>query len=677
MNWLLFYLRFVAIVGLLYVPGILMIPVRSERRFSVLAVAPFASIIFITFEMALFYKLEIALPWQAFVGPIALIALITLFFNIRRGLSVFQTIALWNVRSACLYLLVGLIVTTLIFVKNLDGVSSFVPLFDNASALSRVEVFRTTSMYGPVISSLYSDTSVLFQGATYYPSVFHCFAALIANMTSCSSAEAINVLLFAIIAIVFPLSFRGFLLAVFPDKPRVQLFGSIASMSFGAFPWGLLVFGPLYPNIFSFAFIPAFVSLFYLIFESDSRQKRELADTVSLLGAFLIVLALIHPNGLFAAGVICIPIVIRAASSFAKSLSSKHERVCASVGAVISAVLICFIWFFCYKIPFMRAVVDFDWPAFRSWGDGISTSLSLGFSDLPAQLIVSILSIAGIVLCILKLERAGVFGVSFFLCLGIYIIDVCMSGDIKHLLSGFWYTDSRRIAAFAVLSLMPFFAYALNSIYERIEQYCLQFRNRRSARIVSLVFCGVISLAVFAPSYSLPGIASCQTCFSFVRKSLAALNNLSVDIKLNGADERLMLDSQECTAGKDIKEIIGSSSGVILNNAMDGSPFLYGLDDLNMFYRSCVQEDASDDRGLRMNIDRYAYDSATRKLVEKNHIVYVLQLDCDSGNSDRSTFHAFYNPDYWRGIQDVSSDTPGFELVYSRGDIRLYKLTDF
>ena len=109
---------------------------------------------------------------------------------------------------------------------------------------------------------------------------------------------------------------------------------------------------------------------------------------------------------------------------------------------------------------------------------------------------------------------------------------------------------------------------------------------------------------------------------------------------------------------------------------MDGSPFLFGLDGLNLFYRSCSQVDSPDDRALRMNIDKYVTDLKTQDLVKKNHITYVLQLDAASKVRDRSTFHAFYSSDFWTGIQNIAPDTPGFKLLYSKGDIRLYKLTD-
>lgn len=72
----------------------------------------------------------------------------------------------------------------------------------------------------------------------------------------------------------------------------------------------------------------------------------------------------------------------------------------------------------------------------------------------------------------------------------------------------------------------------------------------------------------------------------------------------------------------------------------------------------------------------YTSNSAIKKKMSDLDIRYVLQLDSGATPMEASTFALNYKVSDWAGIQDITPETPGFELVYSRGDIRLYRLTD-
>ena len=62
-------------------------------------------------------------------------------------------------------------------------------------------------------------------------------------------------------------------------------------------------------------------------------------------------------------------------------------------------------------------------------------------------------------------------------------------------------------------------------------------------------------------------------------------------------------------------------------------------------------------------------------LVRRYNVGYVLQLDSNYDKTGDGSMYPIYTAKDWKGIQAVSEDTPGFKLVYSSGDIRLYRLT--
>ena len=117
-----------------------------------------------------------------------------------------------------------------------------------------------------------------------------------------------------------------------------------------------------------------------------------------------------------------------------------------------------------------------------------------------------------------------------------------------------------------------------------------------------------------------------------------------------------------------------------MNNAFDGSPFLYGTSGLNLYYRYLpvnFTPDDADDPGAKLaaTLADYTSDPEAMALVRHYNVGYVLQLDSDYDKTGDGSMYPIYNAKDWRGVQSINESTPGFELVYSSGDIRLYRLT--
>ena len=85
----------------------------------------------------------------------------------------------------------------------------------------------------------------------------------------------------------------------------------------------------------------------------------------------------------------------------------------------------------------------------------------------------------------------------------------------------------------------------------------------------------------------------------------------------------------------------------------------------------------NDYRNLYLQVNEYTWNNDVKDTLQSVGVRYLLQLDVTNGQFDAiSSFEPNYAPENWVGIQSVNSSTPGFELIYSKGDIRLYRLTD-
>lgn len=79
---------------------------------------------------------------------------------------------------------------------------------------------------------------------------------------------------------------------------------------------------------------------------------------------------------------------------------------------------------------------------------------------------------------------------------------------------------------------------------------------------------------------------------------------------------------------------------------------------------------------IRANLCNYMNDSATYDAVEDSGIRYVILFDIYDKDGERM-YDAAKDLSLWKGIMNISDDTPGFEVVLAEDDMRLYRLTSF
>lgn len=610
-------------------------------------------------------------PWYGYVLLLTALTALGIWLNRSELRQIINSSVAKNPSTAFLYLSASLVIVTWIYVKSLDGPSSLIPLFDNAHTLSTIQSFAKTGCYGPLLSSAYLDTPQLFQGLSYYPAVLHSVSALTSNMFGCGASEALNILVFDLLFMTLPLSVRSLIKSAFPESREAELFGVFSPFVFYAFPWGLLIFGPLQTYLMGLSFVPAVLSALILLIDRHSPGR---ISSFGLSMAGLATVSLCHPSALFSVGILAIPLIIKAAISVPpfKAFSWKGK----SLVVVATLATILGIWLISYNLPFLKGTVSYTWRAFMAPSQAFSAVLGLSLTDSPSQPIVAFLVIIGAFSCIRRREGSSWLIASTFLVALVYCIDVTADGWLKQLLGGFWYTDSRRIAAMLIIPMIPLFSAGVGCVYSNVKVYV---ENKKDTQASSTAMgTGIALLLVafsFGPDVSLYGSINLPSAISYARASLSSLYSLSTFQHRDDWSETLMLDKEELDAGKDIASI-ASDGGLVLNNALDGSAFFYSACGVNVLNRTCGSGFGTDGNACFSKYAAgYTSNSAIKKKMADLDIRYVLQLDSGATPMEASTFALNYKVSDWAGIQSITPETPGFELVYSKGDIRLYRLT--
>ncbi|HIU04306.1 MAG TPA: hypothetical protein IAD14_02410, partial [Candidatus Coprousia avicola] len=333
------------------------------------------------------------------------------------------------------------------------------------------------------------------------------------------------------------------------------------------------------------------------------------------------------------------------------------------------------LWVTLHDASFMQEIVNYPWPATSSLSQGIINTLTLSYRNVVSQIPLSICLLLGVLYTIIRKKHLWLTAAYIITCI-ICLNATTSDGVLKSYLSGFWYTDSVRLAANAAILGIPLAALGFSKlllISDRLLKVCVQNINRNIN-----IFCTGVLLVAFIgvnyyPSFTLYGFADITTAFGDVEDQLTAANNLKYKF-----DQ--VLSNSELEFLKQVRDVIPDDA-LIYNCPDDGSTFAYPIFDLNVYYRRTGYEASNSDgeisATLRTDFVNYSVDNHVQQSVEESGVQYVLLLDIGDDGDDpdgERYFYNHYNSSSWDGLYDIDDSTPGFETVLAEDDMRLYKV---
>lgn len=576
-----------------------------------------------------------------------------------------------------LYVLVGLVVGGVCFVGTLQGPDSFVQAYDNIHHLGTTNGFVASGNWSPFSATLYATTSDAainpLPGSGFYPTVWNCMAALLVSALGVSAMLAANAVNFLFVAVVLPASMFILMRVLFPKSPGIVAFGSLCVLGLSAFPWMLLLFGPLYPNVISLCLVPLLLFCFLSIF-SQGVGKVSRVVSIVLFCVGVLCCAFTQPNAVFTTGVLLIPFCVRQAVRAVDflTLSGSRKRI-AQLGMGIAACLcIALIWYALFKAPFLQAVVSHSWPAEFSKLQAFTDALLLGFRAGGTQIALAILVVAGGLYTLRHREHLWIT-CSYAIVAAMYVVGASSDGFLQHLLTGFWYTDSFRVAASSSLFAIPLASIGLWVVFRAICRLAGRMLSDMKVREISTVSgCAVVAvflLITFGPSVVKMDERPEEDALDAVLSALRWEND---------TNESHVYDAKEREFVQEVKQMV-STDDLILNVPDDGSAFAYAADGLRTYYRylrTYGDEDETEaSKIIRNHLVDIASDERVHDAVANVGSTYLLMLD--QGDSRFYSPHLFTYEDgkNWRGIEAIDDTTPGFEVILSKDDMRLYRIT--
>lgn len=516
--------------------------------------------------------------------------------------------------------------------------------------------------------------------SSFYPSAWHITCALVVQCTGIAVPTVINAVYFTFASVVYPLAALALLTVLFKGDARLMKLGAFVAPALVIFPWGIVMIGPIYANQAGLSAMPAALLLFVHL-TSSSTPRRERSKTAALFVLGCIGLALLHPNTIFSMGVVLIPYC---ALSLLRSEGLRLGRARVPGWTLMLAFLaFCVaVWLGCYKLPMFEGLVSYTWPAYMSPKRFAISALGLTFvdgklADFGAQFLYGALVLVGLVRA-LRNRAWRWLPISYAFACFLVFTAVATSGMLKQFLCGFWYTDPYRLASIACVVAVPLGTLGLAWAFGLVEKLVARLSHRRGLAIrLAYVLAALALLANVQPSMPLPGG---ETGWRTYWKAFGVYENYIRGIVYTS--EPYPQSSKDFV--EKAKQVVPEGD-LVINMPIDGSFLAYGVNDLRVYYRmhSGFYEDTPEARGsfeeptsilIRTRLNEISTNQEVHDAVEQIGGKYVLQLDdamMSSGNWAGS-----WRPSLFPGIRNITEDTPGFKLVLSEGNNRLYEIVE-
>lgn len=669
-------------VGILYIPGFILLRACNIKRGAALVLAPAPAIIVAQLLAIVFDKLGITLPLiTPYILLLVCAALAFLIASSIRGSHTQEDCfgPECNLSYLALYVLFACAVGFFVFIRSIGDGTLFAQTWDNLLHVPAVKVFVDTSNASPfLVNYILPNHPGPYDYYGYYPGAWHQIAASIAQTLNLEASLAANVTSFIAASFIFPSSICLLISTLFKNSKSVLLAGVIIGSGFAAFPWDFLYYGTLSPNLLSFSLLPGVLACFI-----NALQMREIAKErvvgFSLFLVALIAACLSHPNALFSSIFLLAPFACSRLACFA---SYKKQRSKIFIGLSTYILVACAIlaaWIFLVRMPAFHSVVTQVLPLLGSYARSTAQALLLADSYRGEELF-ALLSLIGAVLVLVKSEYRWL-ALAFCLCVLQYVLCGSFEGVRKMYASGFWYNDIHRVVVHLIIVSILLGSYSLGKLSEYIGKI---FNNKEAlqARHISPLKEHVLLLALPVLVFSLTWFVSIPLPRDFMFGNV--YHNLRENVVSYTNQESNILDSGEIRFLKEVDEFITNREGQAENNAIvnipnDGSGFAWLVADVPIYFRSfndAYSTSASEaSQELRLHINEYASNPTIKHYVNQEHIRYVMLLDKDN-ESSQDVWRVFYHPEKFDGITSITDTTPGFKKVLQEGDMVLYELTD-
>lgn len=304
-------------------------------------------------------------------------------------------------------------------------------------------------------SSLAVGTLVNPSAATaFYPAAWHDLVSLVVLTAGASLPLASNIVAIVVAAVVWPLSCVVLARQIFGRSAAAALVTPVVAVGLIAFPWALMSFGVLWPNLVGLALVPACLAAVVALCDVATDVAMSRPQALVLVSLSVVVLGLAHPNALFSAALLTAAPLLWWLVARVRLLV--HTRrwwlgvatvglaAAAAAGSLYTVVV----------SPIFAGVRSYDWPAYQSPAQAAGEIVLNATNHQDAAWAVSLVIVVGLVAAVR--DRITSWLVPAHLsAAALFILASSMETPVAAAFTGVWYNDPYRLAAIIPITAVP------------------------------------------------------------------------------------------------------------------------------------------------------------------------------------------------------------------------------
>jgi hypothetical protein len=345
------------------------------------------------------------------------------------------------------------------------------------------------------ISTLHAAGFSSPSGTGFYPAAFHGVAATVALLTSASPVVATSASAFVAAGVVWPAGLVLLARRVLGPGLGVSLAAGAASVAFSAFPFFLLGYGVLWPNLFGQALLPSLLAL-VVTFANGRDLLRKAVLAISATPG----IAIAHPNALIAlallGGLALLFSGVR--SAWASKHSPRRALALAALSASSTLAAIC-LWIAATQRSGAMRASSPPGPE-MSLKDGVLDVVFFGPREAPNLWLLGVFVIVGVVVLLVR-RRSWWLVAGHLLVAVLYILDVAVDSATTRLLTWPWYSNSPRLAALLVVTSSLLAAAAIAALGSAIAALIGRVGYRPAAVVMGAVAAPAVFLLATGAGY--------------------------------------------------------------------------------------------------------------------------------------------------------------------------------
>lgn len=493
------------------------------------------------------------------------------------------------------------------------------------------------------------DVGRLVSGAdtAFYPGAWHGVVSLVAPLAGTPGiVTASNMVALAVVLISWPLSCLLLVRQVVGRSAGAALATPVLSLGFVAFPWTLVTYGALWPNLLGVALLPAALAaaLTYAGHATASTLGRR--GALVLTAAAVVTLGLAHPNAVFGLAVVAVCPMVWGLGRYMRLRVRDHRWVPAVAAALAATAMTVAVAWLMFASALLAGVRSYTWDPTETWPQGLVSVLTNAPNGSSEAWAISALVLVGALVALRRFRTSWLTATHVATGL-LYVVAASTSSSPW---TGAWYNDSPRLAAMVPVTAVPLAVLgvlALAGLVRRALAASPDTGWLRRPRPAVLTALGVLVLVLLSGGLYQRSHTD----------QLASIYRTPQDALLEPGQEDFLL-----RAGGMLP-----ADAVVAENPWAGNALLWALSGRKVLFAHLTGVWTAEQRVIAERLHDAAADPSVCPALAATGVGYALTgpLTLSSGNPLSATFP---------GLDDLEG-AAGFELMARDGPRALYRIT--